>query len=736
VARNHFLHACFYTVFGLASHMAFAALQANSAGLTEPGDEWLNYGRDYTEQRYSPLETIDTNNVDKLGLAWSFTFPTNRVMESTPLVHKGVMYVTTSWSRVFAFNAKTGEALWEFNPEVPKEHLINSCCGPVNRGVALWTQNGETSVFVGSFDGRLIALNAETGEQRWSIRTTPENSHYTITGAPRVVDGKIIIGNGGAELGARGYVSAYSAENGELVWRFYTVPGDPAQAQESPALEKALSTWGGKWWTVGGGGGTVWDAMAYDPELDLLYIGTGNGSPWNRDIRSPGGGDNLYLSSIVALRPSSGEYVWHYQVTPKDSWDYTATQHLILAELNIDGQQLPVIMQAPKNGFFYVLDRRDGKLLSADAYAQVNWASHIDLETGRPVENPVADYNKTGGSLIWPAPFGAHNWQPMSYSQQTGLVYIPAQHAAGYYSKDKKFSFTKHRWNTGVDLWEMRSHADPVIAKATMDAIVRGYLTAWNPVTKEKEWEVEHPEASNGGVLSTQGGLVFQGTGRGEFRAYRADNGKQLWSFGTDSSVLASPMTYAIDGEQYVAVSQGAGGAIVLAVGRPRPQNSNNPNRLLVFKLDGTQTLPPVLASKAAVRNTYEPLNSASRELIAQGDKLYERNCATCHGGSANGSGVIPDLRMMSTKTQSEFVGIVLGGSKRHSGMVGFYETMDFAQTEAVHAYINHRAAVSLEEEEYSWWDQIRYWFWYYSARLGDAFPWLANALRDANMSP
>ncbi len=724
---------------GLALVLSSVSSQAqlpNAEGIANPGDEWLNYGRDYSEQRYSTLTQINDETVGDLGLDWSFTFPTKRVMESTPLVHKGRMYVTTSWSRVYAFDARKGTLLWEFNPEVPKEHLINSCCGPANRGAALWHQDGQTRLFVGSFDGRLIALDTDSGEQLWSTRTVPANSHYTITGAPRVIDGKVIIGNGGAELGVRGYVSAYDVSNGELLWRFYTVPGNPEHPQENEALNTALKTWAGEWWTVGGGGGTVWDAMAYDPELDLLYIGTGNGSPWNRDIRSPGGGDNLYLSSIVALRPSTGEYVWHYQVTPKDSWDYTATQHLILADIDIQGESRPVIMQAPKNGFFYVLDRRTGELLSADAYAQVNWASHIDLETGRPVETKWADYNKTGGSLIWPAPFGAHNWQPMSFSQQTGLVYIPVQHVPGYYQADKKFSFKKHRWNTGTDFWGMRSHPDPVISKASADAIIRGYLTAWDPVAKAKVWEVEHFEPGNGGILSTQGNVVFQGTGKGAFNAYRADNGDSLWSFQSDSAILSGPMTYQIDGEQYVAVTQGSGGALILAAGRPRPKNPDNPNRLLVFKLNGkavieglADTYPERELTALAVSD--KPID---HELIDQGDRLYEQNCAVCHGVTTEGSDVVPDLRLMSEQTRNEFMGIVLGGSKRHTGMVGFYETLDYKQVEAIQAFVEHRTRLLHEDQDQSWWDKIRYWFWYFMAALGDAYPDLANESRNSMM--
>lgn len=714
---------------------AAANAQVNTASISDPGSEWLSYGRDYSEQRFSPLTDINTQNVDQLGLQWSYRLPTARVMESTPLVHKGVMYLTTSWSRVYALDARNGELLWEYDPGVDKAHLLNSCCGPANRGVALWTaEDGKTRIYLGSFDGRLIALDADSGSELWSVQTVPEKSHYTVTGAPRVAAGKVIIGNGGAELGARGYVSAYDAVSGEMSWRFYTVPGNPAQAQESDALEKAVSTWKGQWWEIGGGGGTVWDAIVYDPELDLLYIGTGNGSPWNREIRSPGGGDNLYLSSIVALRPDTGKYVWHYQVTPGENWDYTATQHLILADLDIAGTTRQVIMQAPKNGFFYVLDRNTGELLSAEAYAQVNWASHIDMKTGRPVEEEVASYQKTGGSLLWPAPFGAHNWQPMSYSQQTGLVYIPVQHIAGYYSSDEKFSFTEHRWNTGVDFWGMRGHEDPLIARANVDAIARGYLTAWDPVKQREVWKVQHKKASNGGILSSAGGLVFQGTGEGGFHAYDAVDGERLWSFQSDSAVLAGPITYSVDGDQYVAVTQGSGGAVMLTLGLRKQVKIGNPNRVLVFKLNPKN--PQTLVSGLTVAGPL-PIQGATHfdtEQLLEGEKIYERTCAACHGLTVEGNGVIPDLRYMSAQTQSEFQAIVLGGLRAHKGMAGFYETMTFEQATALQNYISSRSQRLQETEEWGWWDTLRYWWWYWMSRLGDAFPALANLTRDSIM--
>ena len=349
---------------------------------SEP-ENWLSHGRTWSEQRFSPLQQINDENVGQLGLAWYFDLDTSRGQQASPIIVDGVMYSTSAWSKVQVLDAASGEFKWQYDPEVPKIWDVKTCCGVQNRGVAVW----KGRVYFGTLDGRLIALNAETGEMVWQVQTTDPSGYHSITGAPRIVNDKVIIGNGGAEYGVRGYVTAYDTETGEQAWRFYLVPGNPADGFENTAMEKAAETWTGEWWK-NGGGGTAWDSFAYDEEFDLLYIGTGNGSPWPRYLRSPDGGDNLYLSSIVAVRPDTGEYVWHYQTTPGDTWDYTAVQHMILAELEIDGRERKVIMQAPKNGFMYVLDRETGELLSAENYVPVNWATHIDMETGRPVETP------------------------------------------------------------------------------------------------------------------------------------------------------------------------------------------------------------------------------------------------------------------------------------------------------------------------------------------------------------
>ena len=705
----------------------------NQQAIVEPGGEWLSYGRTYREQRFSPLDNINRDNIGELDLAWSFKFDTARGMEATPIVHNGVIYVSTGWSHVHALNARTGEELWHYDAKVPKAQLAKTCCGPVNRGVAIWQDNTNTplQVFFGALDGRLIALDAKTGEENWSIQSTPTDGNYSVTGAPRIVKGMVIIGNGGAELGVRGYVSAYDVNTGEMKWRFYTVPGDRNKPQESPALEAALETWSGdEWYKLGGGGGTAWDSLVYDPELDLLYIGTGNGSPWNRDLRSPGGGDNLYLNSIVALRPDTGEYVWHYQVTPADNWDYTATQQLVLAELEINGEPRSVIMQAPKNGFFYVLDRKTGELLSAEKFAKATWATHVDMETGRPVESKFADYQKNGGSYIWPSPYGAHNWQPMSFSAKTGLMYIPAQNIPAYFSAVEEVMYRVNRWNTGVDLNTNREPKSWVVARASMDALIYGELVAWDPIKKQRVWQVQHAKPSNGGILSTAGDLVFQGTWDGTFSAYDAYDGEKLWQYKSDSAVLAGPMTFELDGEQYVAVAQGSGGTVMITVGDELQRNKTNQNKLLVFKKGQFNQTNPVANEELTTIRALGHAANTDPDLIKLGESIYHNNCASCHGINALSNYVVPNLRYMSEQTHNDFASIVIGGTRTHKGMIGFYETLGVGDVDAIHAYLDDKQQNLPDRLELTFLQKIEYWFNFWMAKLGAMFPELLNATR------
>ncbi len=646
----------------------------------EPGN-WLEHGRNYSEQRFSPLDQINDKTVGNLGVAWYWDTGTTRGIEATPIVVDGIMFTSGPWSVVFAHDAKTGELLWQYDPQVPREWGKYACCDVVNRGVAVW----KGKVYVGTIDGRLVALDAGTGEQVWSQLTIDPERPYTITGAPRIVHDKVVIGNGGAEYGVRGYITAYDTETGTQAWRFYTVPGDPAKPFEGPHLEHAATTWrGGKWWEVGGGG-TVWDSMAYDPELNLLYIGVGNGSPWNRYIRSPGGGDNLYLSSIVAINPDDGKMAWYYQTTPGDSWDYTATQHMILADLKIDGATRKVIMQAPKNGFFYVIDRTNGEFISAEAYVEVTWATRVDQETGRPVENPDAQYANEPKTLR-PSPYGGHNWHPMTFSPITGLVYIPVLDLEFKYGQNNAFKYQPGSWNLGVDT-DLMIPAKTVEGQIEALHNVGGHLSAWDPVKQKEVWRVDHKTSWNGGLLSTAGNLVFQGRSDGYFAAYAADSGKLLWETPVHSGIIAPPISYSVDGEQYIAVAAGWGGAFALASGVPKHRdNVLTEGRIMVFKLGGKGVLPE--PNITAINLPIPPDLKATPEQVAQGEHLYHTYCSVCHGPGVTGSGVLPDLRYMAPSTHDAFDAIVRGGAFVGRGMASFAGVLDEAQAQSVHAYI------------------------------------------------
>ena len=646
-------------------------------------DDWLSYGRTYAESRFSPLDQIHAGNVASLGLAWTYATGTTRGLEATPIVHNGVMVATGSWSVVFALDARTGRELWRFDPEVPGAAGARACCDVVNRGVALYAGR----VYLGALDGRLIALDARSGARVWEVQTTDPKLPYTITGAPRVVKGKVIIGNGGADVGVRGYVSAYDALSGALVWRFYTVPGDPSLPVESPALERALPTWeGGEWWRTGGGG-TVWDSLAYDPELDLLYVGTGNGGPWPQRLRSRG--DNLYLSSILALRPDTGELVWHYQTTPGDMWDYTAVQQMILADLPIGGRVRRVLLQAPKNGFFYVLDRETGELLSAENYVPVSWAEGIDLATGRPIEAPGARYGADPKS-IQPGPVGGHNWQPMAFHPGTGLVYIPTLEMPFTYRDDPDFSFQPGRFNSGID---------PVAGAVSMvTGRVVSALVAWDPLHQREVWRVEHAHVSNGGALATAGNLVFQGTGRAGFAAYRATDGEKLFEAPTGTGVVAPPITYRVGGEQYVAVLAGLGGGLAMASGDPPPETvaSGNAGRVLAWKLGGTARLPEIerrIDPVVPIEARLEPAR------VERGKRVYFRHCAPCHGPSAVGGGFLPDLRTSQPAVYEELPAIVLEGGRLDRGMPEFGSFLRAEDVADLREYLLDRRAALVAEQ-------------------------------------
>lgn len=662
-----------------------------------PG-EWLSHGRTYGEQRFSPLSEIDQTNVGELGLAWAADLPTRRGIETTPLMADGKLFATAAWGHVLAYDARSGDRLWHFDPKVPKEYAVHACCDAVNRGVALWG----TNVFAASLDGRLRALDRDTGAVVWEVDTRLNDvDSYTITGAPRVVNGKVIIGNGGAEMSVRGYVTAYDAATGEQVWRFFTVPGNPADGFEDKTQEWIATTWSGEWWKNGKGGGTAWDSFAFDPELNLLYIGVGNSASWNRKVRSPEGGDNLFVSSIVAVNADTGAYAWHYQTTPGDHWDYTAAQHMILAEIPFGGKPRRVLMQAPKNGFFYVLDRKTGELLAADKYMPVTWATHVDLETGRPVE--AAGIRDTqDDQFIVPGPSGAHNWHPMSFSPDTGYVYIPAKVSSGVYRDDLATKRRKMVWTTNFAVEKMIGLPDElsVAERAAIGPEVSsGVLIAWDPAGKREVWRVPSGFYSGSGLLSTRGNLVFQGDLDGRFKAYAADSGREVWNYPVQGGIMASPISYELDGEQYIAVAQGWGGESSLPFGAiSGPQNLPNISRLLVFKRGASGKLPLIEFDEQAL--PAHSLAAASDTQVAKGREVYNLYCAVCHGGNVISGGIVPDLRYRVGELDPAWQSIVMDGALAGNGMPSWKAFMTPEEADAIKSYVAHEARMGHERGE------------------------------------
>lgn len=654
----------------------------------EPAN-WLIYGGSWQEQRYSRLTEINQSNVNRLGLVWSFEFDTTREQESTPLVVDGVMYVSSAWSKVFALDARTGREIWRYDPRVPGPADVPTCCGVPNRGVAVY----HGKVYVGTLDGRLIALDAATGRPLWSVVTVPANHRYTITGAPRVARGKVFIGNAGADFGARGFVSAYDAETGRLIWRFYTVPGAPGAKPDGAASDPALAqiarpTWAGDGYRYGGRGGTVWNALVYDPDFNQLYLGTGNGYPWNRRFRSAGTGDNLFIASIIAVDADTGRYKWHYQESPGESWDYDSIEDITLADLRIDGLPRKVLLHAPKNGFFYVIDRKSGQLLSAAPYVPgINWASRIDLETGRPVVTPEAEYSDrpwTGS----PSGGGAHNWNPMAFSPQTGLIYFAASETQMTYRPAPMLENDPAVANLGINLFgapQGRSH--PAASRnAHAGRRTRDYLLAWNPLTQRAAWRAP---GGGGGVLATAGGLVLQGRSRegvlGELVAFRARDGALLWRQRVPDSVMAGPVAYAVDGKEYVAVTSGP--SVLSATSMPRARHFG---RLLVFALGGTARMPP---DPPPAPPANPPVEIASAAALAAGAQLYGRYCSRCHGVATASSNVIPDLRRSPALTNPQlWRAIVIGGVLADRGMIGWNRELDRAAAQSIRAYVGEQA--------------------------------------------
>ncbi len=644
-------------------------------------NDWLTYGRTYSEQRFSPLKQIDENSVGRLGLVWSYDMGVKRALESTPLVKDGVMYVTSAWSLVYAMDAKTGKLLWKYDPKAAKDHARYMCCDVVNRGVAMYKGH----LFLGVMDGRLISLDTKTGAVAWEAQTTPKDSSYSITGAPRIAKGLVVIGNGGSEYAVRGYLSAYDAETGKLAWRSYTVPGDPSKPFESEAMKKAAATWSGEWWKAGGGG-SPWDAIVYDPDTDLIFAGTGNGTPWYDQFR--GKGDNLYIASIIALHASNGEMAWYYQTTPSDNWDYDATQPLMLAALPIDGQSRRVIMQANKNGFFYVLDRETGKFLSAKAYAAVNWAKGIDAN-GRPIENPEIRELKEA-KVVEPATDGGHNWHPISFNPATGLVYLGAVDGNSVHAINHDFKLDLNDQTTGAD----RAYHGPA-TEESRNMKLSGRLLAWNPVKQQEAWHVDLESPKSGGTLTTAGNLVFHGQANGKLVAYRATDGKKLWEFDAGVGIAAPPMTFAIDGKQYISVEVGWGGPMVLN-NRPIARGNVGSGMLLTFALNGTATIPPYHREVPPVPMPAFHVVTSPAE-IEKGRVLFATFCSRCHGVDVVSGGEVTDLRYLDPETHRVFEQIVRGGLRREFGMPSFADVLTSGRVRFIQAYVLDRARESAQ---------------------------------------
>lgn len=656
-----------------------AAILHDDAG----GENWAAYGRTYGEQHFSPLAAVNRDNVKDLGLSWHMDLPLGNSVTG-PLAVDGVIYFTSGYSVVHAVRAADGKLLWKYDPKVTEVagRKLRQAYG--SRGIAWW--NGK--IYTGAHDGRLIAIDAATGKELWSQMTVPQDDARFISGPPRVFDGKVIVGHGGGDVGSiRGYVTTYDAETGEFLWRFYTVPGNPADGFENPAMEMAAKTWAGEWWKHGGGG-TVWNTITYDAETDTVFLGVGNGSPWNHRVRSAGEGDNLFLSSILALS-GDGEYKWHYQTNPGESWDYNASMDMQLADLEIGGKLRKVLITAPKNGFFYVLDRVTGELISAEPFAKVTWAKGIDMKTGRPIENPDARYPEGTTFVMWPGPVGAHSWLPMAYSPKTRLAYIPAIELAAAYSSSgaaernwKRFPGHAVDGATAVDFYV---DAGPENGTSS--------LLAWDPVAQKEVWKVPTPGFFNGGVMATAGNLVFQGQADGLFNAYDAQTGERLWSFDAGVPVVAPPITFSHEGVQYVTVLTGmgtSGGAF--AKFNPMPVDYyTQERRVLTFALGGKDSLPP--PAPFVLEAVEDPEFTPDTTNLALGAEQFGRRCAVCHGVDAVASGQAPDLRASAIILSADsFAAVVRDGEFTPRGMPRFEELTD-AELEAIRQYLRIRTA-------------------------------------------
>src|SRR5262245_14241961 len=669
-------------LLGIAASRFLRSTSERLTSADHDAGNWLMYGRTYDDHRFSPLTQIDEQTISRLGLVWSRELDTTRGLEATPIVENGVIYTTGSWSVVYALDARTGDVRWKYDPELSRARALFVGCDVVNRGVALY----HGKIYVGTLDGRLIALDARSGTPVWSVLTVDPARPYAITGYPRIARGMVIIGNAGAEYGVRGYISAYDAESGKMVWRSYTVPDDPARGFESKAMEQAAKTWSGDWWKVGGGG-TVWEGIVYDPSLDLLYFGTGNATAWYRDLRSKRQEDNLYAASILAVRAADGELAWYFQAVPGDNWDYDATQPLLQADLMIAGRQRKVIMQASKNGFFYVLDRATGEFISGAPFVDgITWASGLDSKTGRPIESPTA-YAGLKPIIVSPDPDGAHNWYPMAFNPATGLVYLPAKvgtHAV--HAPDPEWMYDANNNNIGHD----SRYEGPLLDQLRSLPPPTGELLAWDHVRQRAAWRASYPVVEGGGVLTTAANLVFQGRADGVLAAYRATDGRQLWQFDAGTGIMAPPVTYSVDGIQYLSLMVGWGGPDGSSNAPDRGRVKPGYGRILTFALDGTAKLTARPFGHTEPPTPAITMN-ASPDTIHEGKLLYGGYCRGCHGMDVV-AGPLPDLRYATRTVHQQFEAIVLGGARSSRGMPSFKDLLRPDQVRAIQAYVLSRA--------------------------------------------
>ena len=653
-------------------------------GHPAPG-EWPSDGRDYSAQRFSPLTQINVSNVSRLGLAWYDDLDTLRGVEATPIYADGVLYNSLPFNIIKAYDAKSGRVLWTYDPKVPREMARYACCEPDSRGLAMW----HGLIVIATLDGRLIGLDKTSGKSVWTTQALPSTMPYTITGAPRVFGDQVVIGNSGGDLGVRGFVAAFDAATGQKRWKFFLTPnpkGEPDHEASDPIMPMVRKTWSddGLWKQLGGGA-NPWDSIAYDPELKLVYVGTGNSSPHSQFYRSPGGGDNLFVCSIVALHAEDGSYAWHYQMIPGEEWDYTCTSSIVSADLTVDGKPRKVIMQAPKNGFFYVLDRKTGQLISGKSYVKVNWTLGLD-KNGRPIDNPAARYTEEP-ALVYPGPGGAHNWFPMAYSPRTKLAYFPAYQSGFVYARAPNWTPQPFRSNSGWGGFAGEALQKRVALQKEADKDEKAMLVAYDPVKQQVAWSVPLPRHGNGGVFVTASDLVFEGTTKQTFAAFDAKTGKQLWEFPTQSAPVAGGITYEVDGEQYVAINAGWGGGAAQVERGAGIELPRAPARLLVFKLGATRTLPPL--AKAEPIPQPPPLRASEADIQA-GAQLYADTCSGCHGREAVGG--VKDLRHIDAATHARFKDIVLGGIYADKGMASFKDLLTDKQAEQIHDYLIARA--------------------------------------------